>query len=130
MNKENGVVNADEKGKPYANNALKAPSRRKFLGQVGAALTGGALLGKPILAAAQSSYAGFGDGIPPSLSPRVRRCFTIRVAAANQQARIPLPPHTTNGDEERYQDKWGTYSKGVPKNGIGLGTSKASHTLK
>ena len=128
MNERNGVAN--ETGKPSANNAVKAPSRRKFLGQVGAALTGGALLGKPILAAAQSSDVGFEEGIHPSPSPRLRRCFAIRLAAANQQARIPVPPHTTNGDEQRYHDKCGTYSKGILQAGIGLVNLNAFQTFK
>ena len=74
MNEKNGAANANETGKPSANNAVKAPSRRKFLGQVGAALTGGALLGKPFLASAQSSTA-LGDGIREAghgSNPRVR----------------------------------------------------------
>src|ERR1051326_1485058 len=130
MNEKTGAANVNETAKPSGNDTVRASSRRKFLGQVGAALTGGALLGKPILAAAQSSDAGFGDGIPPSLSPRVRRCFTIRVAAANQQARIPVPDHSTNGDEERYHDKCGTYSKCVLQNGIALVNLNAFQTFK
>src|SRR5439155_2554044 len=130
MNEKNGVANAKETGKPFGNNTVKAPSRRKFLGQVGAALTGGALLGKPFLASAQSSNASFEDGIRPPPSPRVRRCFAMRLAAANQQARIPVPPHTTNGDEERYRDKCGTYSKGILQAGIGLVNLNAFQTFK
>ena len=130
MNEKNGVANANETGKPSGNNVVKAPSRRKFLGQVGAALTGGALLGRPILASGQSSNASFEDGIRPPPSPRVRRCFAMRLAAANQQARIPVPPHTTNGDEERYRDKCGTYSKGILQAGIGLVNLNAFQTFK
>ncbi len=133
MNEKNGVANGKETGKPSANNVVKAPSRRKFLGQVGAALTGSALLGKAVLASAQSSNANLGDGIlvPGARgNPRVRRCFAIRLASANQQAQIPVPPHTTNGDEERYRDKCGTYSKGILQDGIGLVNSNAFQTLK
>jgi hypothetical protein len=130
MNEKNGAVNANETGKSSGNDAVKAPSRRKFLGQVGAALTGGALLGKPILASAQSSDARFGDGIRPPPSPRLRRCFAIRLATAQQQARIPVPPHTTNGDEERYRDKCGTYGKGILQDGIGLVNLNAYQTFK
>src|SRR5436190_23076328 len=90
MNEKNGVANGKETGKPPGNNTVKAPSRRKFLGQVGAALTGGALLGKPFLASAQSSDASFGDGIRTPSSPRVRRCFAISLPTANQEARIPF----------------------------------------
>src|SRR5947207_6054129 len=133
MNEKNGVANANETGKPSGNSAVKAPSRRKFLGQVGAALTGGALLGKPFLASAQSSNANLGDGIlVPGVrgNPRVRRCFAFRLATANQQARIPVPPHTTNGDEERYRDKCGTYSKGILQDGIGLVNLNTFETFK
>ena len=63
MNEKNSVADVTETGKPSANNTVKGPSRRKFLGQVGAALTGGALLGKAVLASAQSTDAGFEDGI-------------------------------------------------------------------
>src|SRR5215831_10228883 len=129
MNEKNDVANANQTGKPSSNNAVKAPSRRKFLGQVGAALTGGALLGKPILASAQSRDGGFG-GIHLSPSPRVRRCFAIRLAAANQEARIAVPPQTTNGDEQRYDDKCGTYSKGILQAGIGLVNLNAFQTFK
>ncbi|PYL62845.1 MAG: phosphoesterase [Verrucomicrobia bacterium] len=133
MNEKNGAANANETGKPSANNAVKAPSRRKFLGQVGAALTGGALLGKPFLASAQSSNTALGDGIREpghGSDPRVRRCFAIRRGTANEEFRIPVPPHTTNGDEQRYRDKCGTYSKGVLQDGIGLVNLNAFNTFK
>lgn len=130
MNEKNNAANSNETGKPSANNTVKAPSRRKFLGQVSAALTGGALLSKPILALAQSSDATFGDGIRPSPSARVRRCFAMRLATANKEARIPVAPHTTNGDEERYPDKCGTYSKAILQHGIGLVNLHAFQTFK
>ncbi len=91
MNEKNGVANTNETGKPSANNAVKAPSRRKFLGQVGAVLTGGAVLGKSVLASAQSTNTTFGDGIGvpgPRANPRVRRCFAIRLATANERSAV------------------------------------------
>jgi hypothetical protein len=133
MNKKTGVVNANETGKSSANNAVNVPSRRKFLGQIGAALTGGALLGKGVLASAQSTNTGSGDGIGvlgPRANPRVRRCFAIRLAAANEEAHIHVPPQTTNGDEDRYRDKCGTYSKGILQDGIGLVNLHAFQTFK
>ena len=54
MNKNNSAVsNVTEIAKPAANQTVKGPSRRKFLSQVGAALTGGAVLGKAALLSAQ-----------------------------------------------------------------------------
>ena len=133
MNEKNGVANANETGKPSGSNAAKVSSRRKFLGQVGAALTGGAVLGKSVLASAQSTNTTFGDGIGvlgPRANPRVRRCFAIRLAAANQEAHIRVPPQTTNGDEERYRDKCGTYSKGILQDGICLVNLHGFQTFK
>jgi hypothetical protein len=133
MNKKNPMTNITEGGKPADNYAAEVTSRRKFLGQVGAALTGGAVLGNAGLALAQSSNTTLGDGIraPAGRSdPRVRRCFAIRLGTANEEARIPVPPHTTNGDEERYPDKCGTYSKGILQDGIGLVNLNAFQTFK
>jgi hypothetical protein len=129
---ENTVVNETEREKTAGNNAVEEWSRRKFLGQMGAALTGGAVLGNGVLASAQSSDSTFSDAIASSGrgDPRVRRCFAIRLATANQQARIPVPPHTTNGDEERYPDKCGTYSKGIRQDDIGLVNLNAFQTFK
>jgi hypothetical protein len=133
MNEKNAVANITETGKPSGRNAAKLSSRRKFLGQVGAVLTGGAVLGKAVLASAESNITTLGDGIraPASRSdPRVRRSFAIRLATANDEAHIPVPPHTTNADEERYPDKCGTYSKGILQDGIGLVNLNAFQTFK
>ena len=124
MNEKNAVANITETGKPAGSNAAKVSSRRKFLGQVGAVLTGGAVFGKAVLASAQSdNTAALGNGLRTPASrgnPRLRRCFAIRLGTANDEAHIPAAPQTTNGDEERYPDKCGTYSKAILQDGIGL----------
>src|SRR5262249_34864161 len=89
-------------------------SRRRFLGQVGAALAGGAVLGKLPQAAAQSLNPRIGDGLGDGVnSERAREAYEIRVDAAGKEAVVPIPPHHTNGDEDRYPDKSGTYSKAL-----------------
>ena len=132
MNEKNTVADVTETGNLSANNAGKGSSRRKFLGQIGAALTGGAVLGKAALASAQSNNPALGDGIsaPNVTNPRIRRCFLMRVGTAGQEARIPAAPETTNGDEQRYHDKSGTYSKGLLQNGIGLVNLQAFQSFK
>lgn len=42
---------------------------------------------------------------------RVLKSYEIRLDAATREALLPVPPHTTNGDEERYPDKCATYTK-------------------
>jgi hypothetical protein len=103
------------------------PSRRKFISQVGAALAGSAVLGKVSQASAQSQTLEEAAG---STDPRVQQFYKIRVATAKTQASIPIPPHTTNGDEERYADKSGTYTKGILQDGIGLVNLEAFRTFR
>jgi hypothetical protein len=102
-------------------NAEAGSTRRKFIGQVGAALAASTILGKASSANAQSAAIGDGLAVPNGpVDPRVKESFGLRVAAATKEAHIPVPPHTTNGDEQRYPDKSGTYSKGILQDGIGL----------
>ena len=104
-------------------NTVTSPTRRKFLGQIAAALAGGAVLGKATIASAQDSRLSGGIETAPlngGSDPRVAKSYLLRLKAAIKEALIPVPQHTTNGDEARYADKSGTYSKGILQNGIGL----------
>src|SRR5436309_11750807 len=109
-------------------------SRRKFLGQVGAALAGGAVLGKAAIASGQDYNPAIRDGVAspakPIKDPRVKESLAIRTTAATVESQIPVPPHTTNGDEQLYPDKSGTYSKGILQDGIGLVNLAAFQTLR
>ncbi len=44
----------------------------------------------------------------------------LRIAQANADALIPVPPHTTNGDEGRYADHSASYSKGLLQDSLGV----------
>jgi hypothetical protein len=107
-----------------------SPSRRRFLSQVSAALATGAVLGKLPRASAQSGTFADGLAAPSATDPRLKQAFQIRVHTAKREAHIPVPPHTTNGDEERYPDKSGTYSKGILQDGIGLVNPTAFRSLR
>ena len=133
MKMKNTGPDITETGKPSINNATEGSSRRKFLGQVGAALTGGVVLGKAHLASAQFEASDAADGVrlPDTVvDSRVKKSFAIRTGTATKEARIAVPPHTTNGDEERYPDKSGTYTKGILQGGIGLVNLDAYQTFK
>jgi len=51
--------------------------------------------------------------MPDGLSPRLKHAFARRFNTATWQADVTVPPHTTNGDEQTYADKCGTYTKCV-----------------
>ncbi len=89
MNEKNAVADVTEIGKPSGNNAAKVSSRRKFLGQVGAALAGGAVLGKAAVASAQDYNRAVGDTnalLGGGFDPRVTQSFAIRVGAATTRS--------------------------------------------
>jgi hypothetical protein len=72
-----------------------------------------------------------GTPIPtPATLNRVARCFALRTATAAQDAFVPALPQITNGDEARYSDKSGTYTKGVLQTGIGLVDLAAYESFK
>ena len=55
---------------------------------------------------------------PPSTRPLDdafrRRAFEVRVGCARSAAEVPAAPHPTNGDEERYPNKIGSDTRGLP----------------
>jgi hypothetical protein len=55
----------------------------------------------------------------PATSNRVFRSYALRTGTAADDAFIPAPPQPDNGDEARYHDKCGTYTKCVKQAGIG-----------
>jgi len=63
-------------------------------------------------------------------NPRVIQSFLLRVAAATADAAVPVPPHTTNGDEQLYPDKSASYSKALLQDGYGRVNLNAYNSLK
>jgi hypothetical protein len=110
----------------------KGSTRRKLLIQAGATLAAG-MLGRDASASGQSSRsaAGAASDAPEGVTnSRVHKSFALRVGAAMNEARIPVPPHTTNGDEGRYSDKSATYTKGLRQDGLCKANLFAYETLK
>lgn len=60
------------------------------------------------------------DELVPATSNRVFRSFLVRSEATAADALVPTPAQVDNGDEARYPDKSGTYTKGVLQSGIGI----------
>src|SRR5262245_22572648 len=99
--------------------------RRRFLGAAGGAAalslvglpapTGaGARATTPGPAPASSADGAFCD-----------RVYEVRVAAARDDHDVPIPPHPTNGDEDRYANRIGSDTRSLPHNGRGEVDPKA-----
>ena len=122
------VSNNDARGSGHTGNPStetpKGSSRRKLLGQIGATFAAGMLV-RDASASGQSSNSGFGGagasnvGAPGGVNnSRAFKSLALRGSAAINESQIPVPPHTTNGDEARYSDKSGTYTKGLLQDGL------------
>jgi hypothetical protein len=114
--------------------ASRSKSRRRFLGNVRgvamAAATMGTIALEPLLGSKHSvASAADADGRLQG-SERAEQAAEIRIAAAKAERRVPTPPHTTNGDEERYADKCGTYTKALLQDGPGRVNLNAYQSFK
>ncbi|MBD2500128.1 vanadium-dependent haloperoxidase [Anabaena azotica] len=58
-----------------------------------------------------------------------QKAFQVRVQAAQNNQQIEIPPHPTNGDEERYPNKIATDTRGLPHDQRGEVDLKAYDSL-
>ena len=97
-------------------------SRRKFLGQVGVAsavtLATGTVGIEPLMGTGRAAVMAASPGGPQQ---RAAECAKIRRDAAQTGLRETPPhlQHATNGDEDLYDNKIASFSKGLPHNGDG-----------
>jgi hypothetical protein len=113
----------------------RGPNRRKFLGQVGAAATAAGALASPSVSSAQAIGGSSNSlgGVAPRTgvnNRRVSEAFELRVAEATQDASVPAATNLNNGDEARYADKGGTYTKALPHDSFGRVNLNAYQTFK
>ncbi len=106
-------------------------SRRNFLGGAAGVGAAGFLFG-PLASrrSAQSTRTAVTPGSlqisskddalgPENGKQRRDHSFQVRIDAAKQNKQLPVPTHQNNGDEERYDDLRGSFSKALPHNNIG-----------
>jgi hypothetical protein len=123
---------ADAAGQPEQTSTVRG--RRAFFGKAGAATLGGALV------ASGQALAQSDGGIPDvralgesggDLNQQLRRqTFRLRVERAKANYDQAIPNHQNNGDEERYANKIGSDTRGLPHNARGEVDLKAWGELK
>ena len=100
-----------------------------------AAATVGAIGLEPLLGSKHSVASAAGDDHDDHHgesrgSERAEKDAEIRIDAAKAERKVSIPPHTTNGDEERYADKCGTYTKALLQDGPGRVNLNAYDSFK
>ncbi len=105
-------------------------SRRNFLGQVSGvtAATIATALARPALAQAESSVAPVKTTSEFDLT-RTLKAYQCRLNAANMALQRPTVEQISNGDDDRYPNKIGSYSKALPHNQLGEVEPNAYATL-
>jgi hypothetical protein len=100
--------------------------RRKFLTQVGGVAVAAASVpfssGTSLRASEHEHDGGHGndhDG-DNALDQRAREAYRLRVDAARFQRNQPMPSQRDNGDERRYRDFIGNFSKTLPHDAFGV----------
>jgi hypothetical protein len=100
----------------------KGSTRRSFLSQVSGAaaatLGAAAMISSPPASAAGAQEPSRPDSGNGARS-RALRSYANRVSAAQAELNIRVPNEVTNGDEQRFANHIGNFSKGLVHNGIG-----------
>jgi hypothetical protein len=98
--------------------APDSQSRRSFVGRMGS-LTAGVLAasaGAPLPSTAADADLNVSL---PGAEFRRNQAFLIRVQTAQRERDRPLPVQRTNGDEDRYPNRIGNFSKCLPHSALG-----------
>ncbi|MCH7661822.1 MAG: vanadium-dependent haloperoxidase [Euryarchaeota archaeon] len=88
-------------------------SRRRVLGGLGVA-SALSLVGAGGLATANGA-----DEQGSSQNDRLERAYEIRRTIADRLRETSVPNHETNGDEQRYENRIATFTKGLPHDDLG-----------
>jgi hypothetical protein len=107
--------------------ALK-PSRRDLLGGIGMAAASivGSVRGLTPMFASRTAK---GAQISAEQSKRQMRCAQIKADAALANTDMPIPCNRTNGDDEQYPNRIGSYHKGLLHDEIGEVDAQAYRAL-
>lgn len=116
--------------------------RRRFLGRVGGATAATIVAGMTTQTALAQFPGGnrnptscddpnFPFGVEPAdmAANRFMKAYKCRIEAAKMAQKRPLVYPITNGDDDRYSNKIGSYSKGLPHNQLGEVDLAAYETL-
>jgi hypothetical protein len=96
-------------------------TRRKFIGRVGRAAAASIAVSATGFAAAKAGSQESNSTTSNSSNgnSRAQESFNIRRNAAQTELNVRVPPQITNGDEQRYSNRIGNFSKGLVHNNVG-----------
>lgn len=116
---------------PHADDAT-VPARRQFIGAAGKLAVTGALVSSGIETSQAAADTERFPGLPGGdLDQQLRaKTYRLRLERAKANHDVPVPRHLNNGDEDRYANKIGSDTRGLPHNARGEVDLAAWATLK
>jgi hypothetical protein len=128
-NDSNGLTVGTDQDQAPVSSGL---SRRRLLGGIGGAavIAGSGVLGLPLAKKAAFADGHEGGDDEGNGDSRIDNAYRIRVEAAKAEKRAFHPDQQTNGDERRYPNRIGSYTKGLPHNSFGEVDAFSWSTLK
>ena len=127
---QNTSVTPESKSRQSGDDSLDTRNRRSFLGKLGGLTAAGwtaTAIGLSPLLAPHEAAAQTDSAHGPE--DRLARAFFLRRDAALHDRQAGMPAHPNNGDESRYHNSIGNFSKGLPHNGLGEVDPQAYHSL-
>lgn len=91
------------------------PNRRAFLMGAGG-MAGGVLASQAFSLHSTVKSAGLQNSAGAN---RIEQAYKLRLLAATEQKNLAYPIHATNGDEDRFANKVGSFTKGLVHNSLG-----------
>jgi hypothetical protein len=114
----------------------ESSSRRKFIGRVGRAAAASLAVSAtgfssvtPAAAGQSSSSDATSDSGNSTGNARAQQSLSIRRNAAQTELKVQNPREITNGDEQRYSNRIGNYSKGLAHNTVGEVVPASYHSF-
>src|ERR1041384_1667782 len=99
--------------------AAGALNRRQFFTRLGTATAAAGALGLPPAAGAATTSIQGAKVVSEPTQQRNVQAYRLRLNAALNEFQQKLPLHPDNGDESRYAQRIGNFSKGLPHNDLG-----------
>lgn len=136
MSKPSDTPSGSDSGNTNPDSAVVVPlpARRHFMSKASVLAVSSALITKPEVSGATEANDHFFNGLIGrgiGLDQQLKlNTYHLRIDRAKENFERPLPQHHNNGDEDRYSNKIGSDTRGLPHNARGEVDLAAWATLK
>lgn len=101
-------------------------TRRHFLGATASAAVASSLAGQTVITSAEKKETKTSTTTTPETKrDRASQAYEIRLNAADYERKLAHEEHACNGDDDRYENRWASFTKALPHDELGHVTPSA-----